>query len=199
MASGKSLGHRSQITDISSPRGTVPEYPPIRLLAMPVPTMLYVLSTELLIVDILRYLHVPAPVRMSSVPKGAQLRPGIYYFIEDVCAVDGSGGTEFRTALDKRYASSHIFRSMLRRLDIFWAVGGEATAVVCTILIFTIPADAAYVVGWSVPFVWAGVWSVATFWYVKRELKKERKEWNEEVAAVTSPTSPIPLESANRL
>lgn len=166
----------------------MPEFPPIRLLAMPVPTMLFVLATELLVVDVLRAFHVPAPVRISSVPKGAQLRPGIYSLIEDICAVDGSGGTEFRTALDTRYAASHIFRAMLRRLGIFWAFGGEACAVVCTILIFTINAEAGYVIGWSVPFIWAGVWTLCTIWYVNRELAYERQEWSKEVATIESAT-----------
>lgn len=165
--------------------GSVPEHPPIRLLSMPLATMLYTFGTELLIVDICRYFQVPAPCRISSVPKGAQLRPGIYSLIEDICSVDGSGGTAFREAFDRRYEASHIFRSMLRRLGIFWAVGAEGTAVLCTILIFTIGKDAAYVVGWSVPFIWAGIWTPLTFWYVKRELKKERIVWAEEVAAKT--------------
>ncbi|OIW23812.1 hypothetical protein CONLIGDRAFT_585313 [Coniochaeta ligniaria NRRL 30616] len=168
--------------------GTVPEFPPIRLLSMPVPTMVFVLATELLVVDILRVFHVPAPVRISSVPKGAQLRPGIYSLIEDICAVDGSGGTEFRTALDTRYAASHIFRTMLRRLGVFWAVGGEACAIVCTILIFTINAEAGYVIGWSVPFIWGGVWTLCTFWYVNKQLKIERQEWSKEVATLESVT-----------
>jgi hypothetical protein len=150
--------------------------------------MLYVLATEMLVVDILRVFHVPAPVRISSVPKGAQLRPGIYSLIEDICAVDGSGGTEFRTALDRRYAASHIFRTMLRRLGMFWAVGGETCAIVCTILIFTINAEAGYVIGWSVPFIWGGVWTLCTFWYVNRQLKIERLEWSKEVATLESAT-----------
>ena len=151
---------------------------------MPVPTMLYVLATELLVVDLLRLFRVPAPVRISSVPKGAQLRPGIYSLIEDICAVDGSGGTDFRTALDARYAASHVFRTMLRRLGIFWAVGGEACAVACTILIFTINAEAGYCIGWAAPFVWAGIWTLATFWYVNRMLKLERREWHKEAAVL---------------
>lgn len=165
--------------------GSVPEHPPIRLLSMPLATMLYTFGTELLIVDICRYFQVPAPCRISSIPKGAQLRPGIYSLIEDICSVDGSGGTAFREAFDRRYEASHIFRAMLRRLGVFWAVGAEGTAVVCTILIFTIGKDAAYVVGWSVPFIWAGIWTPLTFWYVKRELKKERIVWAEEVARKT--------------
>ncbi|KZL69856.1 hypothetical protein CT0861_01063 [Colletotrichum tofieldiae] len=162
--------------------GTVPEHPPIRLLSMPVTTMLFVLGTELLLVDISRAFRVPAPCRISSIPKGAQLRPGIYSLIEDVCAVDGSGGTEFRIALDRRYEASHVFRAMLRRLGIFWAVGAEACAVLCTALIFTMSGDIAYTIGWSLPFVWAGVWTLATFWYVGYELKREARAWAEEAA-----------------
>ncbi|KAK1997038.1 hypothetical protein LX36DRAFT_90722 [Colletotrichum falcatum] len=162
--------------------GTVPEHPPIRLLSMPVTTMLFVIGTELLLVDLSRAFRVPAPCRISSIPKGAQLRPGIYSLIEDVCAVDGSGGTEFRVALDRRYEASHIFRAMLRRLGVFWAVGAEACAALCTALIFTMPGDVAYTIGWSLPFVWTGLWTLATFWYVNHELKREARAWAEEAA-----------------
>ncbi|WPH01168.1 Hypothetical protein R9X50_00400400 [Acrodontium crateriforme] len=162
--------------------GTVPQFPPIRLLAMPVTSMMYAFGTELLIVDILRYFKIPAPFRVSSIPKGSQLRPGIYSVIEDVCAVDGSGGTEFREALNRRYEASHVFRAMLRRLGMFWAIGSELMAVVLTILIFTIQKEAAYVVGWAVPFIWAGIWTAITFWYVNRKLKEETITWAEELA-----------------
>ena len=150
---------------------------------MPVASMLYAFGTELLIVDILRYFKVPAPIRISSVPKGSQLRPCVYSIIEDVCAVDGSGGTAFREALNKRYEASHVFRAMLRRLGVFWAVGAETVAVVITILVFTIQGNAAYVVGWSAPFVWAGIWTLITYLYVKRKLKEEKKAWADELAA----------------
>ncbi|KAF2480787.1 hypothetical protein BDY17DRAFT_302392 [Neohortaea acidophila] len=164
--------------------GTVFTHPPIRLLSMPLTSMLYAFGIELLIVDVLRYFHVPAPVRLSSIPKGAQLRPCVYSFIEDVCAVDGSGGTEFREALNRRYEASHIFRAMLRRLGLFWAVGSNATAVLCTILIFTLDNhDAVYAIGWSVPFIWAGIWVLITIWYVKKKLREESKAWTEEVNA----------------
>lgn len=144
--------------------------------------MLYAFGTELLVVDIMRYFQYPAPVRISSIPKGAQLRPCIYSIIEDVVAVDGSGGTAYREALNKRYEASHVFRAMLRRLGVFWAVGAQGCAVVCTILIFTIEKNAAYVVGWSVPFVWAGFWVVGTILYVQRCLREEKRAWAEEVA-----------------
>ncbi|KAK3718848.1 hypothetical protein LTR37_004764 [Vermiconidia calcicola] len=163
--------------------GSVPEHPYIRLLSMPLATMCFVFGTELMIVDILRYFEVPAPCRMSSIPKGAQLRPGIYSIIEDICAVDGSGGTEFRENLNRRYEASHMFRSMLRRLGEFWAFGAQATAVVTTILVYTLGEDAAYVVGWSLPFVWAGFATWFTIWYVRRKLGQEKKAWTEEMLA----------------
>jgi len=97
--------------------------------------------------------------------------------IEDIVAVDGSGGTEFRTRLNERYEQSHYFRQMLHRLTLFWAIGSMGAAVVTTILVFTLERNAAYIVGWCLPFVWAGIWATMTIFYVKRELKHERQEW----------------------
>lgn len=149
---------------------------------MPVSSMLYAFGTELLIVDALRFFEIPAPVRISSIPRGAQLRPAIYSIIEDVCAVDGSGNTAFREALNRRYEASHVFRAMLRRLGAFWAFGAQGMAMVCTILIFTLGSgEAAYVVGWSAPFVWAGIWTLATYFYVKKKLREEKTAWTQEI------------------
>jgi hypothetical protein len=134
------------LTQLTARSGTCPHDPPIRVLAMPAPTMLFAIGCELLLVDILRIMNVPAPCRISSLPQGAPLRPGIYAYIEDICAVDGSGGTEFRQRLNLRYQASKGFRVMLHRLTLFWAIGAIVCSVVCTAIIFTITRDAAYVV-----------------------------------------------------
>jgi hypothetical protein len=126
--------------------GTCPKNPPIRLLAMPAPTMMFAIGVELLIVDVLRIMKIPAPCRISSLPQGAPLRPGIYAYIEDICAVDGSGGTEFRQRLNLRYQASKAFREMLHRLTLFWALGAIICSIVATAIIFTIQRDAAYIV-----------------------------------------------------
>lgn len=149
---------------------------------MPLASMLYAFGVEMIIIDTLRFFEIPAPCRISSIPKGTQLRPAIYSIIEDIVAVDGSGGTAYREALNKRYESSHVFRAMLRRMDVFWAVGANGMAVLTTILIFTIQHEAAYCVGWAAPFVWAGIWAAVTIWYVKRKLKEEKIAWTEEIA-----------------
>lgn len=126
--------------------GTIPHEPPIRLLAMPPASMLAAVSIQMLIIDGLRYLGYRSPIRISSLPRGSPLRPGIYSIIEDICAVDGSGGTEFRQRLNLRYMASHYFRQMLHRLTLFWAVGGICAAAATTAIIFTIQKEAAYVV-----------------------------------------------------
>lgn len=113
---------------------------------MPAPTMLFAVGVELLLVDILRIMKVPAPCRISSLPRGAPLRPGIYAYIEDICAVDGSGGTQFRQRLNLRYQASKAFREMLHRMTLFWAIGAIVCSAACTVIIFTIQRDAAYVV-----------------------------------------------------
>ncbi|KAF2405399.1 hypothetical protein EJ06DRAFT_453280, partial [Trichodelitschia bisporula] len=160
--------------------GTVPHEPPIRLLAMPAPSMLFAFGVQMLIIDILRFAGVRAPVRISSLPRGSPLRPGIYSIIEDVVAVDGSGGTEFRQRLNLRYQASHYFRQMLHRLTLFWAFGALAAASATTAIIFTTERNTAYVIGWTLPFAWGAVWTLITFPWVKRSLAHEEKIWQDE-------------------
>ncbi|KAF2003453.1 hypothetical protein P154DRAFT_520066 [Amniculicola lignicola CBS 123094] len=157
--------------------GTSFHDPPIRLLAIPPATMCFAIGLELLLIDILRIMGVPAPCRISSLPMGAPLRPGIYAYIEDICAVDGSGKTEFRQRLNLRYQASKAFREMLHRLTLFWAIGSIAISGITTAIVFTIERDAAYVVGWTVPFIWAAVWTAITIPWVQKSLKHEYAEW----------------------
>lgn len=159
--------------------GTIPERPPIRLLAMPVASLVYWFGFSLVLQDTLRWLGYNCPIRISSVQEGEPFRPGIYSIIEDIVAVDGSGGTQFRAELNARYEASHQFRQMLHRLTMFWGVGALFAATLTTILIFTLSPDPAYVVGWVLPFLWAGVWTLATFWYVKRCLRYEHEHYGQ--------------------
>ncbi|KAF2090481.1 hypothetical protein K490DRAFT_34887 [Saccharata proteae CBS 121410] len=159
--------------------GTVPAEPPIRLLAMPVPSMVFAFGVELLAMDMFRIAGFKAPIRISSLPAGSPLRPGIYSIIEDIVAVDGGGGTEFRQRLNLRYMASHLFRQMLHRITLFWAFGACIIAAVTTALVFTIQRDAAYVVGWVVPFIWAGISAVITTYWVKSSLADEYAKWSE--------------------
>jgi len=134
--------------------GTIPREPPIRLLAMPAATMCYAFGVQMMIIDVMRLLGCKAPIRISSLPRGVPLRPGIYSIIEDVCAVDGGGGTEFRQRLNLRYQASHYFRQMLHRLTLFWAIGALLIAAATTAIIFTTSRDVAYVVSDIFALIW---------------------------------------------
>lgn len=147
---------------------------------MPVSTVLLIFGTVSLIVEILRYFSIPSPVRISSILKGSQLRPGIYPLIEDICAVDGSGNTAFRESLNRRYTDSAVFRAMLQRMGVFWALGAECCAITTLALVFALDDgldDYAYTIGWALPWVWAGPWVLVTIFYVRRELEKEQRVW----------------------
>jgi hypothetical protein len=130
--------------------GTIPENPPIRLLSMPATTMLWAIGIQMMILEIMRLFAIPAPFRISSLPKGAPLRPALYSIIEDVVAVDGSGGTEFRQRLNLRFLASKHFRVMLHRLTLFWSIGAIVIAATVTGVIFAaegVTGDQAYIVG----------------------------------------------------
>ncbi|KAL1852480.1 hypothetical protein Daus18300_012161 [Diaporthe australafricana] len=152
--------------------------PIIKLLSLPLASVQAVFGTVLLLTDILCFFVVRAPIRISSVPRGAEVRPGIYPLIEDICAVDGAGTTEFRKSLDRRYKTSSVFRAMLRNLSLFWAVGALASAAGTMFLVFDLTdTDVAYTIGWTVPFVWAGIWFLITIRYVQYMLRKELRQW----------------------
>ena len=74
---------------------------------MPVPSLMFLLATLLLISLVLNMLNVKAPFRLGSTGKDeAEVRPAIFYVVEDIVAVDGNGGVEYRTQFNLRYASS---------------------------------------------------------------------------------------------
>ncbi|KAM5446432.1 hypothetical protein MaudCBS49596_006544 [Microsporum audouinii] len=157
--------------------GTVQEEPYIRLLAMPLPTVMFYFGFVHLTLDFLRARGYQAPFRISSTPKGHVMPTALYVLIEDVVAVDGGGGQVYRRALRDRYLSSPYFRQMLFEMNCFWGGGSVIFAAVITALVFTTPRDVAYTLGWSLPFVWAGTWAIITVPWVQADLRKEKAAW----------------------
>ncbi|KAI9369328.1 hypothetical protein BJX61DRAFT_536518 [Aspergillus egyptiacus] len=157
--------------------GTVPEEPYVRLVAMVLPTVMFYFGGVYLSLDILRALGFKAPFRISSTPKGAVMPTALYVMIEDVVAVDGAGGQMYRYALRTRYLSSPYFRRMLLQMNYFWAGGALIWAGGITAMVFTTPQDAAFTIGWCVPFVWAGLWTLITIPWVQSDLRREKALW----------------------
>ena len=44
------------------------------------------------------------PIWMSSDPPGTQIKPAVFYYVEDICAVDARKGRLFRREWNNRYA-----------------------------------------------------------------------------------------------
>ncbi|KZP31553.1 hypothetical protein FIBSPDRAFT_849524 [Athelia psychrophila] len=165
-------------------------HPPIVPVFAMVPSMvLFSVGLQLLTLALLP--PAPLPFRLGSVPKGAPLRPGTYLLIEDIIAVDGGGGTAFRAAWNTRYEASAHMRRLLRRMDAFWGAGAVVCGAAVTGILWGVGGadgerrvDRVFWVGWSVPFMWAGVWAWLTFRYVRACLREERKAWAAGVSEV---------------
>lgn len=110
--------------------------------------VLYLASIQILATAIGSRFGCASPVTLSSTKRGQRMRPGVFTLMEDVVAVDGSGGQNFRQALCARYEASKEFRSVLEQLNWVWGLGSLLVAVLTTILVFVIESeDAAFAVG----------------------------------------------------
>jgi len=138
--------------------GGIPANPRVRVLAMLAPAFTLMTGLELLVIDTLYFLGVRAPIRLSSIPRGGQMKPAVYLLIEDVIAVDGGGGTEFRERLARRYGASIHFRRMLNFLSIFWWMGALIAGSFTAVLVLVTDLSIGYVVGigfvYHIPFFW---------------------------------------------
>ncbi|KAL2045974.1 hypothetical protein ABVK25_011863 [Lepraria finkii] len=162
--------------------GAAPQDPFIRLCAMPAPSFILFFGGELLLFSIFSTLKIPNPFKISSQPKGALVRPGIYTVIEDVIAVGTGAGRAYRRAINDRYEASPMFRRMLWQLNMFWAVpalavGAGVTAVVAD---DRVPQTVAYGIGWGVPPLWVGIWALITIQWVQISLRREKEAWSKE-------------------
>ncbi|QDS71229.1 hypothetical protein FKW77_010442 [Venturia effusa] len=148
----------------------------IRLLSLPAALLMFVVATLTFLSLLLNWLEIRIPFRFGSVGKGNILRPAICYIVEDVVAVDGEGGMDYRQAFNARYEESRLFREMIWKLSFAWMMGFYLMAIVLTILVMTLPVAAVYAVGWAAPFPVAGLMAAATIPYVQKELNEEREE-----------------------
>lgn len=159
--------------------GSAPHIVLLRVLCMPAPAILYCIGGVLLILNIYHYMKWPAPFRISSTAKGEPVLPGVYYLIEDVVAVNAKAGRPFREALAARYKASPRFRQMLNFQSWFWAIPSLILAIPLTVIavIDQVPATGAYGVCWAVPFLWIALWGAITVHMCKKDMKRERLEW----------------------
>lgn len=127
------------------------------------------------------------PVRFSSMPAGSITPPVVLTVVEDVVAVDGGGGREFRQAWLRRYDASPRFRRLIWDLTLFWGLGCLLCVAVALTAAFVITSNYfAFAFCWSAPFVWAAIWAVTTILWVQRQLDIEKTEWDAARAVASS-------------
>lgn len=68
---------------------------------------------------------------------------------------------------------------MLYIQSIFWSIPALFLAIPLTVIavIPQVPATGAYGVCWAVPFLWCIVWGIITIKWCKRDMVRERLEW----------------------
>lgn len=103
----------------------------------------------------------------------------MYYLVEDVAAVNAGAGRPYREALAARYKASPRFQRMLYVQSIFWSVPAVLLAAGLTVpaVSHDVPADIAYGLCWAVPFLWCALWGLITIRWCKRDMVRERLEW----------------------
>jgi hypothetical protein len=140
---------------------------------------MYMLSTLTFLSLLLNWAEVKLPFRFGSSPPGEVVRPAIFYIVEDVVAVDGNGGVEYRESFGERYAGSEMFRVMIWRLSLCWMLAFYVLGAVTAVLVMVLPVASVYAVGWAAPFPVVGGMVVATIFYVRSVLRIEKKEGGE--------------------
>ena len=118
-------------------------------------------------------LQLRSPFWLSSLPPGHRMRPGLYYSIEDLIAVDGCGRSAFRTALNVRYEQSPIFRRLLYEMTAYWALGGLVFIGVNAAFTFATSLNFAFAATLIWLPVWACLWLLPAYMWIQRRLKQE--------------------------
>ncbi|KAF7183972.1 hypothetical protein CNMCM7691_004462 [Aspergillus felis] len=139
----------------------------VRLVSLPLPLLTLQISSQLVLGSILVWLRAKYPFRVSSMAKGALVRPGVYTILEDVVAVDGGQGLHFRQLLDNRYRSNRALQDLLQWTGWAWGLSGLGVSVVLLALIGSLTnEEISFVLGWSVPWVWVAVLTLLTYHFI---------------------------------
>ncbi|KAF8576148.1 hypothetical protein K439DRAFT_1623058 [Ramaria rubella] len=76
------------------------------------------------------------PFRVNSTLAGARVKPGVFYVMEDVVAVEGGGGKPFRERWATSYNESPALRDVVRDLTIWWGAGSILVFGISAVVVF---------------------------------------------------------------
>ncbi|KAK4443454.1 hypothetical protein QBC34DRAFT_210713 [Podospora aff. communis PSN243] len=156
---------------------SIPRPPLVKPLALPLSLFFLQMGAQLVWTGWMSAMHKPAPCKISSWEKGERTPPLVYTFVEDIVAVDGGAGKEYREALKARYQASKMFRRMIADQNWFWGFGSLACGAGTMVAIWLPPKEIAYGLGWGIPLIFSLVWTWITVVWVRGALRKEKKMW----------------------
>ncbi|KAI0172166.1 hypothetical protein GGR52DRAFT_457482 [Hypoxylon sp. FL1284] len=156
---------------------SIPHEPLVRPLAMPLPLFFIEVGSLAITSGFMDARNMPTTCKVSSTPKGAPMPPVLLTFIEDVVAVDGGAGKTYRKRLLGRYKASKHFRALIKGLNWFWGVGCILVGAGSLAVVWTIPQEIAYGIGWGAPLVFTILWTCITILWAHRSLQTEKKTW----------------------
>ncbi|KAI1658353.1 hypothetical protein F4813DRAFT_356557 [Daldinia decipiens] len=174
---------------------SIPHEPLVRPLAMPLPLFFIEVGSLALATGWMEVMNMPTTCKVSSTPKGAPIPPVLLTFIEDVVAVDGGAGKTYRKRILHRYKVSKHFRTLIRGLNWFWGVGSMIVGVGSLVVVWTIPQEIAYGIGWGAPLAFTIIWTFITIIWTRRSLRVEKKRWLDDLRGRSKQGSEKPLGS----
>ncbi|BGP43564.1 hypothetical protein JCM10449v2_007605 [Rhodotorula kratochvilovae] len=122
------------------------------------------------------------PFWMSSDPPRTPTKPAVYYFLEDVGAVDFKHGREWRKRCQARYAASPPFRALMWNQTLLWTVGMAIFIGVTAAVDWTADLQFAFGFVLGLFFIWAIVWGLLSYLHVHLSLQRELRWWRAKYA-----------------
>lgn len=119
------------------------------------------------------------PIGINSQERGTRIRPFIFYAAEDFIAVDGLQDREFRVRYNERYEHNAMFRRFFFWLTLFWFFGCLIYIGCASAIIWTLEFNHAFGLIFGILFSWIGVWAFITWRWVKWEMRRERRAFEE--------------------
>lgn len=132
-----------------------------------------------LLMAITTFFPFPLPFNLNSQVKGTQLRPFIYYAAEDFIAVDGLQDREFRIRYNERYETNKMFRNFFFNLTLWWMLGVLTYIGAVSAVIWCTPFHIAFGLSFGVLFTYIATWAGVTFFWVKYEMAREHRAYEE--------------------
>lgn len=150
-----------------------------KLVALPFPYLLCATAPQLLLTWVgEKFTDMHYFCKISSMTRNEKLRNAVYTIVEDVCAVDGGYGKEYRLAFDERYRASKEIRDLISLCGFLWGLGATIVGVACVIVIALVDIRVVeWVMGWIVPPVFAGVTAFLTIRITRATLMRESQNW----------------------